>query len=237
MVRPNGQEEETVQEAASAATSGEPVPATEAPVLIAGPSGAPSASGAQPAVVVRTRQRRGSSSSVPVGNTTRAHPPFPSQLTLPIVPPATGVRTSVPARITQTLPPSGFAVPASHRIVPSTVTMLPPPSVAQGASAATTLFPSTFVVGPSYVPRMSAWRSTAPPPTCSVPVTMPSSVVLGGTTYYSSAAPIPPAASAIPTVPVSHAAHVHDYADDWCHLSTRPSRGNFVSGLNRSHEN
>ena len=55
-VAPNGQEEETVQEAPPAATSGEPVPATEAPVLIAGPSGAPSASGAQPAVVVRTRQ-------------------------------------------------------------------------------------------------------------------------------------------------------------------------------------
>ena len=37
---------------------------------------------------------------------------------------------------------------------------------------------------------------------------MPSSVVLGGTTYYTSTAPIPPAASAVPTVPVSHAAYV-----------------------------
>ena len=30
---------------------------------------------------------------------------------------------------------------------------------------------------------------------------------------------------------------VRDYADDWCHSSARPSRGNFVSRLNRSHEN
>ena len=141
----NGQVDETVQEAPPAATSGEPVPATEAPVLIAGPSGAPSASGAQPAVVVRTRQRRGSSSSVPVGNTTRAHPPLPSQLALPIVPPATGVRTSVLAPITQPLPPSSIAVPASHPVIPSTVVISPAPSVAR-LLLQRAQFPSSLVV-------------------------------------------------------------------------------------------
>ena len=73
--------------------------------------------------------------------------------------------------------------------------------------------------------KSGAFSCTAPPPTCSVPV------VPGGTTYYSSTAPITPAASAMPTVPVSHAAHVQipdatrDYADDWCHPSTRPFSG------------